>query len=150
MEQSPPHPLLTAPPSLLCFFFFFNIYLFSLFIWVFWFVFYFWLRWVFVVACQLLSSCGLRVFSLSSCGTQAPGRVGSVVCGMRTLLLRRASSVVVVRGLSCPVACGILVPRPGIEPTSPALEGRFFTTGPPGKSHSLLFLPTHPGAELAA
>ena len=38
------------------------------------------------------------------------------------------------RGHSCPTACGILVPRPRIEPASPALEGRFFTTGPPGKS----------------
>ena len=38
-------------------------------------------------------------------------------------------------GLSCPAACGILVPRPGIEPVSPALEGGFLTTGPPGKSH---------------
>ena len=37
--------------------------------------------------------------------------------------------------LSCPTACGILVPRPGIEPASPPLEGGFFTTGPPGKSH---------------
>ena len=36
-------------------------------------------------------------------------------------------------GLSCSVACGILVPGPGIEPTSPALEGGFLTTGPPGK-----------------
>ena len=43
-------------------------------------------------------------------------------------------SLVEARGLSCPVVCGILVPRPGIEPMSPALEGRFFTTGPPGKS----------------
>ena len=42
--------------------------------------------------------------------------------------------LVVARGLSCPVACGILVPQPGIEPTSPAVEGRFLTTGPPGKS----------------
>ena len=25
-------------------------------------------------------------FSLSSCGTQAPGHVGSVVCGMRALV----------------------------------------------------------------
>ena len=32
--------------------------------------------------------------------------------------------------------CGILVPWPGIKPTSPALEGRFLTTGPPGKSLS--------------
>ena len=45
---------------------------------------------------------------------------------------------------SCPTACGILVPRPGIKPMSPALAGRFPTTGPPGKSplsfwkHSLL------------
>ena len=44
-------------------------------------------------------------------------------------------SLVVVPGLSCPEACGILVPRPGIEPGPPALEGRFLTTGPPGKSH---------------
>ena len=29
-----------------------------------------------------------------------------------------------------------LVPRPGIKPTSPALEGRFFTTGQPGKSQA--------------
>ena len=33
-----------------------------------------------------------------------------------------------------PEPCGILVPRPGMKPTSPALEGRFLTTGPPGKS----------------
>ena len=36
--------------------------------------------------------------------------------------------------LSCPTARGILVSRPGIEPVSPALAGRFLTTGPPGKS----------------
>ena len=64
---------------------------------------------LFVVACRLLSSCGPRA-------------------------LEREGSVVVARGLSCPEACGILVPRPGIEPASPALEGRFLTTGPPGKS----------------
>ena len=29
----------------------------------------------------------------------------------------------------------ILVPRPGIEPMSPALQGGFLTTGPPRKSH---------------
>ena len=38
--------------------------------------------------------------------------------------------------LSCPSACGILVPRSGMEPQSPALEGRFLITGPPGKSLS--------------
>ena len=61
-----------------------------------------------------------------SCSVRAPERVGSVV---------------VARGLNCPMACGILVPRPGIKPASPALEGGFLTTGPPGKSleqHSVI------------
>ena len=42
--------------------------------------------------------------------------------------------------LSCPLACGILVPRSGIKPVSPELEGRFITTRPPGESpeHFLL------------
>ena len=30
-------------------------------------------------------------------------------------------------------ACGILASQPGIEPVSPALQGRLPTTGPPGK-----------------
>ena len=29
------------------------------------------------------------------------------------------------------------LPKPGIEPTSPALAGRFFTTKPPGKHFDL-------------
>ena len=33
-----------------------------------------------------------------------------------------------------PKACGILAPRPGIEPATPALEGEVLTTRPPGKS----------------
>ena len=64
---------------------------------------------------------------LSSCGVRAPERVGPVVCGTQALQLWRA-------GLAAPQHVGILVPRPGIEPASPALEGGFFTTGPPGKS----------------
>ena len=43
------------------------------------------------------------------------------------------SSVVVVYGLSCSTALGILVPRPGIKPTSSALQSGFLTTGPPEK-----------------
>ena len=38
------------------------------------------------------------------------------------------------------MACGILVPPPGIGPTSPALEGGFLTTGPPGKSQESLLV----------
>ena len=36
-------------------------------------------------------------------------------------------------GLVAP-QCGILVPWPGIKPTSPALPGRFLTKRPPRKS----------------
>ena len=37
-------------------------------------------------------------------------------------------------GLSCPLVHGIFIPQPGMEHASPALEGRFLTTGPPGKT----------------
>ena len=51
-----------------------------------------------------------------------------------SLQLWRAGSEVATHGLSCPTACGILVPQSGIEPTSPAFKGRFLTTGSAGKS----------------
>ena len=38
------------------------------------------------------------------------------------------------------MACGILVPPPGIEPMSPALQGGFLTTGPLGKSLFFVFI----------
>ena len=53
--------------------------------------------------------------------------------------LRCAGSLVEARGLSHTVVCGVLVPQPEIEPASPALEGRFSTTGPPGKSPAMPF-----------
>ena len=48
------------------------------------------------------------------------------------------ASVVVARGLSCSVACGILVLQPGIEPSSPAFQDGFSSTGSPGKSLFLM------------
>ena len=45
---------------------------------------------------------------------------------------RRAGSVIVAHGPSCSMAMWDL-PRPGLEPVSPALAGRFSTTAPPGK-----------------
>ena len=39
-------------------------------------------------------------------------------------------SVVATCRLSCSIVCGILVPRSGIEPGSPTLQGGFLTTGP--------------------
>ena len=65
----------------------------------------------------------LQCMGFSSCDAWAPEHVGSVV---------------VVCWLSCPTAGGIVVPWLGIEPVSPALEGRLFITGPPGKSQSKL------------
>ena len=52
-------------------------------------------------------------------------------------------SVVVACGPGCSVACWILVPWPGIEPTFPALQGEFLTTGPSGKPQSLYFVFWH-------
>ena len=48
--------------------------------------------------------------------------------------LQHVGSFGVAHGLSYPKAHGIFVSQPGIEPAFPALEGRFLTTGPPGKS----------------
>ena len=77
---------------------------------------FFWLLWVLVVSCAIFPW-----------GTQTLPLV--VAQGLKHL-----GSVIVARGLSCFTACGILVPWSGIEPTSPALQGGFLTTGPPGKS----------------
>ena len=48
-------------------------------------------------------------------------------------------SLIAALRLPCPMACGILVPRLGIETTTPALEGRFLTTGPPAELLQVLF-----------
>ena len=49
------------------------------------------------------------------------------------------ASGVVAHGLSCPEACGILVPMSGIEPMSPALTGGFLTTGLQRKPQSNIY-----------
>ena len=82
-------------------------------------------------------------------GAQASHCRGFSCCGARTLGAR--VSIVVACGLSsCGSqalerrlsSCGTLayllhgtwdLPRPGLEPVSPALAGRFLTTAPPGK-----------------
>ena len=73
-----------------------------------------------------LTECGLRLQGvgasaaaprgLLSCGFQAP-ECGLSSCGVRASLLRGMWDL----------------PGSGIEPVSPALAGRFFTTEPPGK-----------------
>ena len=63
-----------------------------------------------------------------------------LIAALGFLLLQSMGTVVPALRLSCPEARGILVPQPGIEPISPALESRFLTTGPPGKFLNILFL----------
>ena len=71
----------------------------------------------------LLWSMGFRHMGFSSCGSWA--------------LERRLSSC----GAWVQLLCGMWgLPRPGIEPVSPALAGGFLTTAPPGKSLLLSFL----------
>ena len=111
---------------------------------------YFWLCWVFVAVCGLslvvtsrgysslqcmgfslrwlllLRSTGSRPAGFSSCGLRAPER--------------RLSSC----GLVAPQHGMWDLPRPGLEPVSPALAGGFLTTVPPGKSrHYLIKPPEH-------
>ena len=45
--------------------------------------------------------------------------------------------------LSCSVACGILVPRQGIEPMSPVVSGRFLISDLLGKSLEKCFFHGH-------
>ena len=64
--------------------------------------------------------------TLSCCARTPHG--GGFSC--RAQALEPVGSVVVVHGLCCPKACGILVSG-GIKTVSPALPGRFLTTGAP-------------------
>ena len=63
-----------------------------------------------IIAASLVAEHGLQTHRLSSCGSGA-----QLLRGMWDL------------------------PRPGLEPVSPALAGRFSTTAPPGKPKTLYF-----------
>ena len=54
--------------------------------------------------------------------------------GVQDLSLPHAGWVVVGHGLIHSAIRGILIPQPGIEPTSPSLQGGFLAPGPPGNS----------------
>ena len=62
------------------------------------------------IAASLLAEHRLQMRKLSNCGSRA-----QLLCGMWDL------------------------PRPGLEPVSPALAGRFSTTAPPGKPLTFFF-----------
>ena len=71
------------------------------------------------------------------------GHTGSVfvVLGLLAMIrgLQSVGSVSGALGPCCPVACGILVPRPGTGPESPAVGGGFLTSAPPGRSPGAVF-----------
>ena len=78
------------------------------------------------------SHCG----GFSCCRARAVRRVGFSSCGFGALEHRLSSCgtwVLLPRGMWD-------LPGPGIEPVSPALAGRFFTSGPPRKPITCIFL----------
>ena len=65
------------------------------------------------------------------------GKMSALFISLHPLPIFRLRWVfVVAHGLSRVVVRGILVPWPGTEPVSPALEHGFLTTGPPDKSQT--------------
>ena len=90
-----------------------------------------------------LAALGLRccVRAFSSCGER-----GLLFVAVRRLLIAVASLVVEhglqgTRGFSSCVLRGMWdLPRPGLEPVSPALAGGFLTTAPPGKPYLFIYL----------
>ena len=101
---------------------------------------YFSLCQAFIVA-RAFSSCG-EWGLLSCCGERASHWGGFSVC--RTWALGTQASFIVACGLSSWGTWAYLphstwnLPRPGIEPVSPALAGGFLSHGPPGNSHTEL------------
>ena len=82
--------------------------------------------------------------AFSSCGKRGP--LSIAVCGPLTI----AASLVAEHWLqtrklsNCSSRAQLLrgiwdLPRPGLEPVSPALAGRLSTTAPPGKPGKLVF-----------
>ena len=118
--------------SLICLFFFFAIFFFIFIFFKFLFIIY--------LLCLFLAVLGLRfcVRAFSSCGEWRPlfiavrGPVtiaASLVAEQRLHTLRLSSC-----GSRAQLLRGMWdLPRPGLEPVSPALAGRFSTTAPPGK-----------------
>ena len=103
------------------FFFFFNLFI------------YFWLCWVLVSVRGLSLVAASRGHSSSRCAGLSLSRP----LLRSELQTRRLSSC----GSRAQLLRGLWdLPRPGLEPVSPALAGRFSTTAPPGKPRRPSFL----------
>ena len=92
-----------------------------------------------------MSVLGLRFCprAFSSCGKRGP-----LFIAVRGPLTTAASLVAERRLSSCGLRAQLLrgmwdLPRPGLEPVSPALAGRFSTTAPSGKPYMQIFMWTY-------
>ena len=83
---------------------------------------------------RAFSSCGEQGL-LSSCSAQA-----SHYCGFSCWRAWGLGHGLSSRSAWAKLLCSMWdLPRTGMEPKSPALAGRFLTTGPPGKSYTITF-----------
>ena len=77
---------------------------------------------------RVFSSCGKR--GPLFIAVRRPLTIAASLVAEHRLQTRRLSN----RGSRAQLLCGMWdLPRPGLEPVSPALAGRFSTTAPPGK-----------------
>ena len=95
------------------------------------------LHWALVASCEIFC-CGAKTLQLQHLGSRAR-RLQWLWC-TGTWTPEHTGSTAAAHELSSFTTCVFSVPRPGIEPTFPALQGRFLTTGPPRKSLSCFFL----------
>ena len=126
-------PMANLDKCAVFFFFFFEIllWLFYKFLFI-----YLWLCWVFCFCARAFSNCGKR--GPLFIAVRGPPTVAASLVAEHRLQTRRLSNC----GSWAQLPCGMWdLPRPGLEPVSPALAGRFSTTAPPGKPRiSVLFI----------
>ena len=102
---------------------------------------YVWLCWVFVSVRGLSLVVASGGHSLSWCGGHSSSRCAGIsllrpLIAEHRLQMRRLSNC----GSRAELLRGMWdLPRPGLEPASPALAGRFSTTAPPGKPRWKIF-----------
>ena len=100
-----------------------------------------------IFSCFPMKNHFIHLYLAATVWTCSPGFLHTVVLGFPlasffvvVVVVLAAQDLCCCVQASCPVACGIFVPRPGIETASPALEGELLANGPPGKSWFLCLL----------
>ena len=84
---------------------------------------------------RTFSSCGKR--GPLFIAVRGPLTIAAPLVMEHRLQMRRLSNC----GSRAQLLCSMWdLPRPGLEPVSPALAGRFSTTAPPGKPHPCLLI----------